>query len=342
MILLTTTSDKVQVVTGSALSTKVHSSYVDLSGSTVTPGRTNLNWSTASTQDTIGSPGASTSRNVKTMTVRNADASSSNAITIQHTDGTTVVPLFQATLLAGETVVYNETDGFTVVDANGARKLNATVGRLLKTTLVTTASANFTTGVATNSIRVRGVGGGGGGAGCSSVASAASYGGGGGAGGYADKLFAVSPNTAYAYTCGAAGTNVSGAAGGNGGDSTFIVGATTVTAKGGAGAVLATATITVGTGYAGGAGGVVGTNGDVNASGQPGGGGVMVAVTPLGISGQGGSGFFGGGGVGVSAAGAGVAGTGNGAGGGGAATGASAARAGGAATAGCWLVDEFS
>lgn len=338
MFLLTSTSDLVQLVTGSAGAIDVHTTYVDLNAGAQTPLRTNTaQITTAATTTIIGSPGASTQRNAKYISIRNAHASIANAVTVHHTDGTNNETIFSCTLYPGDQLQFTELGGWKYLPNSNSVIVP---GRLLLTTVHTTGTTH-TTGLLTNTIRIRMTGGGGGGSGCTSVAAAGSAGGGGGAGGYGDKIFAVSPNTAYTYAIGAAGTGNSGAAGGNGGDSTFAVGATTVTAKGGTGAVVATASASV-TSYAGGAGGVVGTNGDVNASGAPGCPGIMITVATVFASGSGGSGNYGSGGIGVTAVGNGSAGTGNGSGGGGAATGASAARTGGVGTVGIVIVDEYS
>jgi hypothetical protein len=342
VLLLTSTGDKIQVITGGTQAVAVHASFVDLNAGAVTPGRTNTAISSATTSDVVAAPGASTQRNVKFLSIRNKDASASVAITVQHTDGTTVSELFKVTLKAGYEIHYNDQLGFALYDANGGCVQTPVTGRFLGSTVLTSASANFTTGPETNTIRIRGVAGGGGGAGCTSAASAASAGGGGGAGGYLEKVVAVTPNTAYAYTCGAGGTGVSGAAGNNGTDSTFVVGATTYTCKGGTGAVVATALTTLSS-YKGGLGGVASTNGDLNSGGATGEDGhITVVATPVGASGHGGSSPFGAGGPGIAAAGNGSNAIGFGGGGGGALTGASAARTGGNATAGCWIVDEYS
>ena len=71
MILLTSTSDRLRVITGSAGDIRVQASYVDLSGTTVTPGRQNTSISTATTTDIVGGPGASTQRNVKFCSIFN-------------------------------------------------------------------------------------------------------------------------------------------------------------------------------------------------------------------------------------------------------------------------------
>lgn len=344
MLFLPTTSDKLQVITATPVTTiHVHASYIDLSGTTVTPGRKNtlITAGAPTTTDVVLAPGSATVRNVKTLTIRNQHASSSCGITVQQTDGTTVAELYRYTLLAGETLLYNEAQGFIVLDAAGGQKVGARAGRYLRTVILTTGTSH-TTGPETAKIVVRMVGGGGGGGGCTSVASAAAAAGGGGAGAYAEKTFDVAPNTAYAYAIGAAGAGSSGAAGGNGTASSFTVGATTVTAPGGTGGPQAVAAVTL-TARAGGAGGAIATNGDVNGGGAPGGYGVVLIVaTPIVASGEGGSGPYGSGGLGLVAVGNGTNGVGFGAGGGGSATGASAVRTGGNGTGGVIVVDEYA
>ena len=210
-------------------------------------------------------------------------------------------------------------------------------GVYYQTTLLTSASANFTTGPNTTKIKIRGVAGGGAGGG--TTTSSYQVGGGGGAGSYAEKTFAVLPSTAYAYTCGAGGTGVSGGTGNSGANSTFVVGATTVTCNGGIGAAA-------GSPYAiGAAGGAVSTNGDVNVAGAA--GIVGFSGGPF-LSGQGANSQFGGGGIpiyltvnGTSAVGNNA--TGYGAGGSGACVhnDPSNARVGGNGSNGCWIVDEY-
>src|SRR3990167_2221599 len=122
-MLLTGTSDLVQVITASGVSTiYVHASWADMTTTALTPGRTNTQITTATTTTVIGSPAASTQRQVKILTIRNSHASSSNAITIQHTDGTTIAEVLKYTLLAGETIQYTDDDGFRVIDASGQVK----------------------------------------------------------------------------------------------------------------------------------------------------------------------------------------------------------------------------
>ena len=118
MLLLVSTSDKIQIVTGEAVTVDVHASYVDYSGSGVTPGRANTAISAATTTDVVAAPGASTQRNVKALLIRNKHASSSVAVTVQHTDGTTTAELYKATLMPGETLQFLDGVGFFTVSGS--------------------------------------------------------------------------------------------------------------------------------------------------------------------------------------------------------------------------------
>jgi hypothetical protein len=109
MLLLTSTSDIIRVVTGSAADVDAHVSYVDISGSTVTPGRTNTPPITTATTTTIaGSPAAATQRNIKAIYIHNASATVSTTVTVQHFDGTTSVDLVNCVLLPDEHLNLNE------------------------------------------------------------------------------------------------------------------------------------------------------------------------------------------------------------------------------------------
>lgn len=126
MILLTSTADKLQVITSAAGTVKVQASWADNLSGAVTVGRTNTAAiSTATTTDVLASPATSTQRKLKFLSVRNTHASLSQTITIQHTDGTTVEELWVGTLNFGEAVTYGEAAGWQVFDASGCPKLAA-------------------------------------------------------------------------------------------------------------------------------------------------------------------------------------------------------------------------
>lgn len=121
MLLLTSTSDIIRVVTGTAVSTiTVHVSWVDNASGTITPGRTNTNITTATTTTVSGTVGASTQRNVRSIMITNNNATTSSQVTVQHFDGTTSTDLFGVTLLPGENIILGEDGEWKHHDAQGA------------------------------------------------------------------------------------------------------------------------------------------------------------------------------------------------------------------------------
>ncbi len=88
MLLLTSTSDVLRVVTGSAGEVDVHASWLDNNGGAITPGRTNTDITGAATTTVVAAPGASTQRTIQALFVVNEHASTSNLITVAHYDGT--------------------------------------------------------------------------------------------------------------------------------------------------------------------------------------------------------------------------------------------------------------
>ncbi len=204
-----------------------------------------------------------------------------------------------------------------------------------------TASGTYTPTAGTSRIIVQMWGAGGAGGSCTNVAGCAS--GGGGSGGYVE-YYSTAP-VSGAVTLNAAGAAVAGATGGNGGTTTLVQGATTITANGGLGGVFiaGTAAIKFATG---GAGAAISTNGTVNGAGNPGANGMTSTVATIGNTGAGGATSLGGGGVGVryitAAAVVGVAAVANtGSGGSGGGTGAATVAAGGAGALGRVIVWEF-
>lgn len=118
MLLLASTSDLLRITTSSAANIDVHASWVD--GITaITPGRTNTTIAAATTTTVVGSPAASTYRTVKSLVIRNRHASTSNDVTVIHTDGTNAMELLKVTLAAGWTLYYEEGAGFWITDVNG-------------------------------------------------------------------------------------------------------------------------------------------------------------------------------------------------------------------------------
>jgi len=120
MIILPTTSDKITLTTSSTADIECHASYVDFTTSSSTAGRKNTVVTTVqSTAEVVAAPAAATYRTVKTITVTNTHASTTNTITIVHTDGTTPVSLFTVDLLAGWSLHYNERAGWSMRGLDG-------------------------------------------------------------------------------------------------------------------------------------------------------------------------------------------------------------------------------
>jgi microcystin-dependent protein len=114
MLLLTSTTDALQIVTSAAAALSVHASWVDTNTSTgaVTPGRTNSSIAAAATTSVAGSPASGVQRNVKTLHIRNNDASLVDNITVQHTDGTNVAQLYKRAMNPGDILEYTDQAGF--------------------------------------------------------------------------------------------------------------------------------------------------------------------------------------------------------------------------------------
>ncbi len=121
MILLSNTSSTLQVVTSAAITTDVHASWADLVPSTKATDADckNSGITTATTTTVVPSPASGTRRTVKTLHIRNKDATSAVTVTVQHFDGTTTSELIQIVLLAGYVLHYDEGSGFEVQDSYG-------------------------------------------------------------------------------------------------------------------------------------------------------------------------------------------------------------------------------
>ena len=240
-----------------------------------------------------------------------------------------------------------------IADANGTlQSWVSSAGRYISTTVLTSASGNFTTNPATTKIKIRGVGGGGGGGGAqgSSNALNGSAAPGGGSGSYSEWVGNVAGNTAYAYVCGAGGAGGAnnGASGANGVNSTFTIGATVVSAIGGylgAGVLTRKADVPVVT--AGGVQAPIGANATLAMGGNPGSPSFIIGNCVT--SGCGGGSPLGSGAGGITQVTAsngswnGVVGLGYGSGGSGGASAGNntAGGTGGNGANGCWIIDEY-
>jgi hypothetical protein len=121
MLLLTSISDIVRLTTSAATNTiEVHASFVDVSGTTITPDRKNTRITTAGTTTIVASPAASTQRNVKAIYCTNNSTGTSCNVGVEHFDGTNSIELMQFVLLPGENLGYREDGSWVHRDSQGA------------------------------------------------------------------------------------------------------------------------------------------------------------------------------------------------------------------------------
>lgn len=124
MIILSTTSDKVQVVLDATVTTnqlKCFASYTDTTTTSITPSRNALTTNNTTAVDLVASPGSSTQRLVSYISVYNTDTVSAT-VTINLYTTSTTYKLFTTTLAVGERVEYQQGEGFKVFTSDGSYK----------------------------------------------------------------------------------------------------------------------------------------------------------------------------------------------------------------------------
>lgn len=121
MILLTATTDKIDLITGTAADVDVHASWMDYASGTVTPGRTNTAITTATTTDIVAAPGASTQRNIKRLNIRNKDSADATDVTVRFNQNGTAFELHKVRLAPGDVLQYIDGVGWFIVEALASR-----------------------------------------------------------------------------------------------------------------------------------------------------------------------------------------------------------------------------
>lgn len=125
-IILDATTKSVRVTTSAATNVDYHASYVDVTTTTFTPTETNGQITTATTTPLVSAPASSTQRQVKLLTVTNTSTTTANTITALLTISGTDRRLFPSvTLAAGESLQYEDGQGWYLLDAWGRRKVAA-------------------------------------------------------------------------------------------------------------------------------------------------------------------------------------------------------------------------
>ena len=106
-MILAGTSAKVTMSTSSTADIAVCASWTDITPTTLTGGNDNTLSNMAAVTDIVGSPAASTQRQVKNLKIYNYDATDSNTLTITHTDGTLSAVIYRRTLAPYESIEYD-------------------------------------------------------------------------------------------------------------------------------------------------------------------------------------------------------------------------------------------
>lgn len=153
MILLTATTDKIQLVTSAAGSIDVTAFYVDRDQSTFAVGLADRQLTaitTATTTDILAAPSSGKTRNLKQLHVRNKHATASCDVTILYDANATDYEIYKVTLRAGDMLEYIEGVGWYVLAASLAN-LNITssepsnMQRVLQSVLPPVAVGTFLT-----------------------------------------------------------------------------------------------------------------------------------------------------------------------------------------------------
>jgi hypothetical protein len=113
MIALTTTSSALRIITSAALALDVHASFVDDTAASYTPGRQNTAIATAATTTVVSAPAAATRRGIKKLSAH--ALAGPIVVTVEYFDGSTATRLVSVALTAGETLAYEDANGWRVL-----------------------------------------------------------------------------------------------------------------------------------------------------------------------------------------------------------------------------------
>jgi len=125
-VLLTATTEIIELTTSTTASTDYTVSYVDHTSSTFTPGSTQGNITTATTTTILSAPAASTQRQVKLITVRNKGTASQTVILKKDISGTEYFLTGTITLNVNDTLILDSNGEYSVKNASGATRTQAT------------------------------------------------------------------------------------------------------------------------------------------------------------------------------------------------------------------------
>jgi len=118
VILLTSTTDKISLVTDFTGNVKVSTIFIDRNQSSGNVGlaeRQLTTITTAATTDIVAAPGATTTRKVKELRVHNANTTSPMDVTLQYNNNGTLYEYISSRLMPGDALTYTENTGFKLI-----------------------------------------------------------------------------------------------------------------------------------------------------------------------------------------------------------------------------------
>jgi hypothetical protein len=121
MLLLPTTSDSLELVTSAAVAVDYVASWADHSSSGVAASAGTGQVSTATTTTIVAAPGASTQRQIRGLTLRNA-GSADVTVTVQAKPSGTARTIVKAAIQPGETLAYSDGRGWYSLDSAGRER----------------------------------------------------------------------------------------------------------------------------------------------------------------------------------------------------------------------------
>ena len=124
-MLLAATTESLELETSAAVSVDWSVYWADHTTTTFTPGAGQGNVATATTTTIVASPAASTQRQIKKISVRNRSSTAAQTVTLKKdVSGTEYHETPPITLQPGETLVYLDGAGYTVLNAQGGAKVS--------------------------------------------------------------------------------------------------------------------------------------------------------------------------------------------------------------------------
>ncbi len=122
MIILDATTKTLEIDLAGAITTSqlpVVVSYADVTTTAYTPASTDMATNSTTAVTIVAAPAASTQRQVKLLTVYNADTATAT-VTVQLNNNGTLRPLVVVTLAVGSTLIYTDGEGWRVLTSAGA------------------------------------------------------------------------------------------------------------------------------------------------------------------------------------------------------------------------------